>query len=173
MARLHLQSPWQRYYDELEVFFEEDPEVRLIFDDDSMEVKIYVSDKLKAEALELLIPAEHDYGTVTLKTTIVPPNSIDGLEGASTKECMVCAFKNNPIVEEIRAVTGVLSNDIVYVIFRKEVVQYYNDDMGDAYGNCSTLYQDVAKRLFDSIPGVFFCTSVEYNYDVESVPVWP
>ena len=48
---------------------------------------------------------------------------------------------------------------MTYVVFVKEVVQYFNDDLGDANGVCSTLYQDIAKRLFTSTEGVFFCTN--------------
>ena len=56
-----------------------------------------------------------------------------------------------------------MTNPITYVIFKKEVVQYYNDSLSDAHGMCSTLYQDIAKRILDADEGIFFCTNDTMN----------
>ena len=44
------------------------------------------------------------------------------------------------------------------MLFDKTVVQYPNDDIGDYYKECSTLYQDLAKDLIGEEEGVHFCT---------------
>ena len=49
-------------------------------------------------------------------------------------------------------------NDFNFVVFVPEVVQFYNDDLGDINGLCSTLYQDLAKDLFGEEAGIYFCT---------------
>ena len=50
---------------------------------------------------------------------------------------------------------------MTYVVFKKEVVQYFNDSLGDIHGVCSTLMQDIAKDIFEDTEGVYFCTDTE------------
>ena len=66
-------------------------------------------------------------------------------------------------------------NPITYVVFVNEVVQYFNDDLGDVYGQCSTLYQEIAKDVFGETEGVFFCTDVEEPVYALGKPLgeWP
>lgn len=40
----------------------------------------------------------------------------------------------------------------------KEVVQYFNDNIGDINGNCSTLYEIIARDIFPNVNGIYFCT---------------
>ena len=47
-----------------------------------------------------------------------------------------------------------------FAVFAKEVVQYYNDDLTDINGLKSTLYEDIARDVFD-IDGINYCTSKE------------
>ena len=172
MARLKLQSPWIQFYDEIEVFFEEDPEVRVIYDEDEYEIRLYVDDPQKAEALTNVLPTEKQYGNITLRVTVIPSNDTAVGDIPIIKSDILQALSGNPIVEDFKVVTGIFANDIIYVVFRKEVVQYFNDNLGDANGNCSTLYQDIAKRIFNEIPGVYFCTS-EDDYEIAIIPDWP
>ena len=63
MARLNLSPPWITYYRQLNAFFSEDPEVRVVFDDTSEDdgeyiIKLYVNNIAKTEALEALLPKE-------------------------------------------------------------------------------------------------------------------
>lgn len=50
-----------------------------------------------------------------------------------------------------------------YVVFKNCVVQFFNDNLNDIYGNISTLYQDIAREIFADAEweGVFYCTDVE------------
>lgn len=172
MAKLKLQSPWIQFYDEIEVFFKEDPEVLVIYDEDEYEIRLYVDDPQKAEALTNVLPSEKQYGNITLKVTVIPSNDTAVGDIPIIKSDILQALSGNPIVEDFKVVTGIFANDIVYVVFRKEVVQYFNDNLGDANGNCSTLYQDIAKRIFNEIPGVYFCTS-EDDHEIAIAPDWP
>ena len=154
MARLKLQAPWVTYYEELSLFFDEDPDVHVIYDEPENTVNMYVQDSVKAEALTRLIPAEKKFGNVALKINIIPGNGVknDALDD------ITAAFKGNPIVNSIQTIDGIPGCKFTYVIFKREVVQYWNDDLSDAFGNCTTLWQDVAKRLFEDVPGIYFCT---------------
>lgn len=55
-------------------------------------------------------------------------------------------------------VDGIMTNPMTFIVFQNKVVQYWNDDLGDINGNCSTLYQTVAKDVFGDVEGIFFCT---------------
>lgn len=156
MARIHKQSPWIEYYEQLEMLFEEDSQVRVLYDDKDYTIKLYVADADKADALQRVLPAKKEFGNVEMKVTVIPANRE---EPDYSCEPILMALMNNPIVEEIKRVSGIFSNDIIYIAFRREVVQYYNDDLGDINGNCSTLYQEIAKNVFIPQAGVFFCTT--------------
>ena len=155
MALLKLSSPWMNYYHEISAFFKEDPDVKIIYDMDENEIKLYVEDNKKAVALSELLPTERVFGNVTLKITVVLPNSYSRIP---SEQLFDVALKNNLALSFIKTVQGVLSNSLCYVVFVNKVVQYYNDNLGDYYGNCSTLYENIARDIFNEVEGVFFCT---------------
>ena len=49
----------------------------------------------------------------------------------------------------------------IYVVFKNRVVQFFNDNLNDIYGNISTLYQEIASDVFKEISGVNYCTDIE------------
>lgn len=165
MAKLNLSPPWVVYYRKLSAFFKEDPEVRIAYDDIEQEIKLYVSNAEKAVALENLLPNEQNFGNVTLYITIVPANqtcfdSVKAGYSTNSNDIVRICFNNKAVVG-VKVVDGIMTNRMTFVIFKKEVVQYFTDDIGDYHGICSTLYQDLAKEIFGSIDGVFFCTDNE------------
>ena len=113
----------------------------------------------------LLLPLEKTFGNVTLNISVVPANpAIDPSIREDTEDIVDLyqdALYDNPIVEDIirEDIPGL---DITYIVFKKEVVQYFTDNLGELYGMHSTLYQDIAKDIFfNKTPNIFFCTSVE------------
>ena len=158
MALLKLSAPWYIYYKELCVLFYEDREVRIVYDSDAQVINIYVDNQAKADAMTELLPAVKDFGSVQLEINVIPSN----IAKFKTSRLIDFAnlFERNPIVDNIITV-DMMTNTITYIIFRKEVVQYYNDDLGDANGVCSTLYQDIASRVFEKKEGIYFCTNVK------------
>jgi len=155
--KVTLSSPWAIYFRQVQSLFKEDPGVKVVLDDDKPELKIYVEDAEKAEALKQLMPSKKDYGNVVLPVTIIPANEV----GESLATIFEKAFKGNGAFVEIIH-SDRLHQD--FVMFKKEVVQYFNDDLTDANGICSTLYQDLAKEVFeDQGARIFFCTEVEDN----------
>ena len=157
MEKVGILSPWACYAHQVEAFFEKDDDVTFVYDNEKPELKLYVNNGKKAEALSKLLPAFKDFGNVTLKITVIPSNVLysivdlfeDALEGNEAFSRILTnkeAFSSNPIH---------------YVLFEKEVVQYPTDDLGSAYGVRSTLYEDIAKELFGENEGIFFCTEKE------------
>lgn len=171
MAKLQLVSPWVNVYHELNALFREDRDVTVIFDEEGTEVKLYVNGTEKAEALEKLLPESKKFGNVTLTITVIPANpessycqtpyrrqpySVRRLAN-ETQELFLAAFRDNPAFSFTDKV-NLQTNEVIYVVFRNEVVQYYNDDLGDCYGQCSTLYQNIAADVFEPIDNVHYCT---------------
>lgn len=87
--------------------------------------------------------------------TVVPSNN-----DVSKSDLFKAAFAGNPIVSYTEHV-DTMSNPMDFIVFEKEVVQYFDDNLGDLYGIRSTLYQDLANEVFEDHQGVFFNTDIE------------
>ena len=164
MARLKLSSPWEIYYKEVTAMFGQDHEVHVVMDDDNMQLVLYVENARKAEALEKILPVEKEFGNVKLSIMVVPANKEkENYElGDDLQDIFNAAFYDNTAFVYSRMIPFLFDgNPLYYIVFDKVVVQYYNDDLGDINGLCSTLYQEIAKDIFKEMPGVFYCTNNE------------
>lgn len=165
MARMKLSPGWCIRYSQIAALFKYDPEVHVIFDEDNYEIKLYVDDDDKASALATLLPDEYDFGNVTLKVQVVPANGKEVTlinDNTSLDELFETAFCGNGAFVFAKTVNGVMLLDgITYVVFNKQVVQYYTDNLSDYFGNCSTLYQEIAKDVFGERPNLYYSTNIE------------
>lgn len=166
--KVKLSPPWVTYANEIKALFGDDPQVRIEFRDkeesDPYTLKIYVDGNLsKYEAIDALLPDSIVFGNVTLNIAVIPPNT----SNSSTADLIEAAFEGNPALSFIRRISSPFGK-FDYVVFKNKVVQFYNDEMGDINGNRSTLYQDVAKDVFGSLDGVYFCTDTpDTSYGVK------
>ena len=157
--KLKIAPPWIQYVNALNAMFEKDPAVKIVYDNESVSVSLYVTGEAKANALAGLLPSKKEFGNVTLTISVVPANE------ESTIKLFRDAFYGNEAVNEIWTTQEAFgSNPLTYVIFAKEVVQYFNDNLGDANGNKSTLYENIARELFENHEGIYFCTD-NLSYD--------
>ena len=125
-------------------------------------IHLYVDKQRKADALATLIPATVTFGNITLQINIVPANgALSTTTGLTNAQLFENALEGNGAFAFVKWITGIFSNNLTYVVFKNKVVQYFNDNLGDVYGNCNTLYQDIAKNIFGEIEGVYYCTDVE------------
>ena len=157
MAIIKKSSPWVTYYRGVDAPFKKDKEVFVVFDEENIELKIYVNGQAKADAIRCLMPLEKEFGGVTLKIDVIPSNGSQ-LRGINTTNILTIAcdaFLNNDAVYGVTDVRAMF--DLVYVVFRKEVVQFFDDNIGDINGNCSTLYEAIARDIFEDI-GIKYCT---------------
>ena len=170
MANLKLISPWRNYYHEIQAFFKEDPYVTVVFDEDNMEIKLFVNASDKAEALTQILNPEKTFGETTVKVTVIPANKLSEdaklrmksmIETNSFELVIGTALDCNRLFYDFRVIKGLLGFNAIYVLFNKRVVQYYNDNIGDLNGVKSTLAEDIARDIFVPRPGVFYCTNVE------------
>ena len=160
MAHVKLAPPWITYVSEVEQMFKYDRQVHVVYDNDEMTLKLYVDDGSKADAIAKLMPEEMVFGNVTLKIVIIPSNTTK-VPRMGREDVYIDAFRGNPACAFVKTVKGIFTNDLTYVVFAKRVVQYFNDDLGDVYGQCSTLYQNIAKDIFLPQEGVCFCTDAK------------
>ena len=171
-----LSPPWNTYYSEVEELFKHDPKVNVVFDSDNYEIKFYVDDAAKADAMTMLLPTEKVFGNIKVKITVIPANDVvaDHVEFDGIADMYATMFDGNEAVEQVH--TATLPGSVYtfnYVIFKNKVVQYFNDDLSDAHGLCSTLYQDIAKRIFGEDAKVFFCTAPSGNNLGKPLGEWP
>lgn len=157
MAKLNLSSPWVIYYRQINAMFDKDPEINVVFDENNTEINIFVENVDKADALEQLLPVKKEFGNVVLRINVIPANKV----GESKADLFRRAFEGNEALSFINTVDigGVFRN--TYIVFKKEVVQYFTDDLSDVYGVHSGLYQDIAKEIFGTQQGIYFCTDVK------------
>lgn len=153
MKQYKLAPPWETYKKKILTLFEKDPDVIITYSytQNIHTLKLFVSNEEKAEALSQLLPTCKNFGGVVLQIIVVPAN----LKDEEKITVFQKAFDGNPIVKDF------LSDDVFgfnYVVFENKVVQFYNDQMDDPNGLCSTLYQDIAKEVFENHDGIFFCT---------------
>jgi hypothetical protein len=156
-TELKLSPPWMTYCHEFDALFGDDPEVQVVWndDDDQKSISLYVKNAAKADALTRLLPTEKTFGNVVVKIKVIPANK--EVE-PSMIELMETAFKGNPAFSYAASVSDLFP--INYVVFANKVVQFYNDQLDDPHGVVSTLYQTIAKDVFENVNGVYFCTDL-------------
>ena len=165
MHSVYASSPWISFARKLYVLFEQDPDIQLVYEDaDDPEVKMYVNNAIKADALGKKLPTSVEFGNVSLKITVIPSND---------EENPVDIFKNiftgNPIFK------GIISTDTSsrtpgfnHVILENKVVQFFDDQLNDPNKVESTLYEDIAREVFEAENGIFFNTEIS-----DDAVIWP
>lgn len=162
MAKVGLSPPWVEYYKKVSEFFRDDQEIGILYNEDENELKIYVDNPDRATALAELFPIEKDFGNVKLYISIIPSNKqLKKNNRLKTYNSTVeAALANCPAVDSIKKVTTFFDMDLTYVLFKNKVVQYFIDNIGDYHGIKSTLYEDIARDIFENVDGVFYCTAL-------------
>ena len=148
-----LSPPWVTWIRKLSCLFAQDPEVRVKFDEDGMEVVLYVDNPMKADALDLLLPSERVFGNVALQVTVVPTN-----EKPAPGDLLHVAFAGNPALRRVEKHKA-LPAPLYFAIFEPEVVQFYNDNIASPAGITSALYEDIAREVLNIPDGVFCSTA--------------
>lgn len=150
---MKMSPPWWEYYRELFAMFGRDADIKMNFDDELMVIKMWVDNQAKADALAKELPATKDFGNVKLKIEIIPSD-----KAASTAQLYKTIFNGNPVFSDAVEIDVEGLPHCTYVMFKPEVVQFYNDNLCDAHGNITTLYQDIAKDIFGETTGLYYCT---------------
>jgi len=171
--KLKLSPPWITGVNYIKALFGADPDINITYDNDKVEVKLFVNNADKADAISQLLPTERWFGNVVLTITVVPGNN-EYKRFATNKELFDTAFDRNPVYAYCKEVQSILSDRITYVVFKNKVVQFFNDNLNDIHGLISILYEDIADELFEdaNLYGVFYNTDIE---EMVGMPLgeWP
>ena len=163
-VRLKISPPWITYVNKVNALFQHDPQIKIEYSNEECMLKIFVEDGQKAAAIEYLLPYEVEFGNTILTIEVIPANGgqYELADYSRVDQIFNIAFAGNPVFAFTRAITGIFSNILVYVVFKNRVVQFFNDNLNDIYGNISTLYQEIASDVLDDrLPGVCYCTDIE------------
>ena len=144
-----LSAPWYTVHRKLIKLFKNDPEVKVSEltkdtkeQDGKYVVYIICNNQEKLTAIEKLIKSEYAFGNVKMYIKFTCENSTEDWE-----QILKTAFKGNRAVNAILTVPD-LYDELFYVVFEDEVIQFYNDDTRDCFGNWNGLYTDIAKDVF-------------------------
>ena len=156
--KLGLSAPWDECARKATALFEGDDEVTIVADyrnPDDRKIKFYVNNAAKADALGKLLPPEYKFGNVVVKIEIDPGNAAE-----SPATIAKAAFAGNPNVAGI--VEGVVGpNPVVFAEFNPDVVQYWNDNLGNPAGIQTALMEDIAKSVLRADCGIVFTTAAK------------
>lgn len=151
--KLEKSAPWIEMVSKFEKLFEYDAEISIEYDDNSKTLHLYVDNEEKADALTRLLPDSYELGNIALNVIIIYyPNG-----EPSRQKLFEKAFEDNPIVGEIMTGRNPITKDDVFVVFTPEIVQYHNDNLFDINGLKTTVYEEIARDVFN-VPGVWFNT---------------
>lgn len=174
VKKLRLSPPWVVYQRQVQALFENDPDVSIETAQGKKgpEIRLYVAKPLKAAALARILPECKDFGGTICRLSVVPGNGATAMPKApeDAAELAMAAFGDNAAVAEIRHVSKGLFKNLAYVAFKREVVQFPADNLGDINGNWNGLYETVASEVCERAYGICFCTTGSTNL---ALGVWP
>lgn len=177
-VRLKLSPPWITHIHELQALFDGDPQIACnVGVDTGGEPKIALAcnNGDKVAALQQILPTEVMFGNIPLHIIVdgIPSNRAF----KNKKELFEVAFEKNPAFAYAVAPAedGYAWFDMVYVVFKNCVVQFFNDNLNDCHGVLSTLYEDIARDVLtgDGVKGVYFNTDVERGKLGKPLGEWP
>ena len=164
-----LSPPWITFVNEVKALFENDLDVRVMYDDNENDLKIFVDNMDKADALAKLMPTEKTFGNVTLKIGVYPANR----ENETMADLFYRAFVGNNAVAYTHHADTIFG-PMDYIVCKRDIAQFFNDQMDDINGVKSMLYADLAKDVFETKAGVYFCTDVKPMSDLaKPLGEWP
>ena len=167
-STLRLSPPWYSYQRKVFALFGSDPQVKMRdlrqVDGYNYAIDMLVCNGVKAQAIRALLPRTVEISNITVTTHVYFP--IEQCEVApSTQVCdaqlLEDAFTGNPIFDRIDAQGSPLGGmQIGYCIFKKQVVQFWDDDLSNFYGLHTTLAETIARDVLKETT-VQFCTGME------------
>lgn len=172
MAIVNKTAPWFTFLRKMESLFGRDPEIKINMSENVKTIgtdpfagehliELKVKTDKKANALSRILPPKVTFGDVVVRISVISEESAPESDIYTT---FCDAFKGNPVVSKITSrKTDTLVPDSVFVEFRNEVVQFFDDRLDDPRGNFTTLNQNIAKDILGANNGVSFCTAPVEN----------
>lgn len=142
-------APWHIYLKKLEMLFLEDEEVDVgnyTVTDGIVRVDILCHTIEKFVALKEVLKNFILVGSSEISRKRIILNFIyDGTSSESYDETFRKAFEGNPYFKEI--VKNSEHEELTYAVFRKEVISFFSENIGDYAGNTHELVEDVVSEV--------------------------
>lgn len=155
-----LSPPWTTIEKFLAQMFEGDDDITIYpmirKEDGSREIVIESNYADKICALSELLNNEYDFGNVKLKITYRVTNKYCFTKNTDLYGTVIDALASTPRVEDIKKIRNFVEDEFIVIEFAKEVIQFFNDDLQDYYGNWNGTLVDVAKKIFKSNDKILF-----------------
>lgn len=136
-----LLQPWVTYYNKLRAMFAGDPDIELSMEEYTIYLKVKSLEK--TTALKKLLYDTIEMGSVVVKVIIYFKSPEPDI-----REVYEQAFKDNPVFIGFKTKASSETDNpkfkIDYCIFKKEVIQFFNDEVNDFFGNYNGLMSDIA-----------------------------
>ena len=161
-----LSPPWYSYQRKVLALFGRDPEVRVRdlyeVDESNFTLFILVQTEAKAQAIRTLLPRTVEIGGATITSRIfIPVETCEVRQGKKGTDAQLVkeAFTGNPLFDRIETADRPVFA-WSYCIFKKEVLQFWDDDLSNFYGLHTTLAETIARDILKEV-NVQFCTGIE------------
>ncbi|MFD1884522.1 hypothetical protein [Paenibacillus wenxiniae] len=157
MTVVHVSPPWYTVWNQIHSTIGQDASVTVEPLDTSHNpyvVEIVVKDADKGAALAAILVPSYPFGGVSVEVQVVDvsgkpyqPAVAKDIQGVAN--LFQTALKENPLFTsiEVRPYLPIQSSQVVFPIFAATVIQFYNDNMVDFYGN----YNNTAAAVFHHI----------------------
>jgi hypothetical protein len=158
----HLSAPWYTLWNEIKATIGNDSDVSVGDLDTSRSpfiVPIKVNNHDKAVAIASIMALHHQLGNVSVDVQVKDPNGTivqpvtPSSAQALTELVQVALAKNNLFEKVVVKPLYPGARDIVYPVFSKAVIQFYNDDLSDLYNNYNNVAASVFSDVLNPAPG--------------------
>lgn len=158
---LNIEAPWFTYFKEIYNLFEKDPELTVDSeltekDDGNYEFMIASKNGDKLNAIERLL----GYGRVFGAIKVFIKYGYENVKDEDWAEVYRKAFEGNPYFQEVAEYQLPMFGTSTYAIFKKDIITFYNDNLGDYHGNDHYIVADLVKDIITD-QNIYICTANE------------
>jgi len=163
-TKVGLSSPWITYYRKLNALFGADPDLEVNYNDEKKTISIESTNTFKLMALEKILKPTVTFGNITVTVECLVKNG----EEPSTAALFRTAFSGNPHFSDVID-KKVIAVDETFLLFKKEVIQFFNDDTSDYFSNWNGLAEDILRSAMNDDIRVNIGTDITAATDLDSI----
>ena len=145
---VNLEAPWYRFGKILGKLFEKDSEVSITADEEKDGIyNIYISsdNAAKLACMKKLFGEERVMGNITVKL-----NYKDTSKNIINGEDFKVAFADTEMLVVVEEAMTPIGQEFTYPIMVKDIIQFYDDDITDIYGNANLTVRDAVLEVLDT-----------------------
>ena len=155
--KLGLSAPWVTYQGLVATLFKDDADITVSYlDEDEKTFTVSCSNPDKYMLLSKYLKPSATFGNVTV-TVKLEYTGTDPIKRGIADD-MKKLFAGNPILEDVMEADTPFG-DMVYLLFTRNAVGFYNDDLSNPWGNTNFLACDVAKAVLNPMTSVSLTTN--------------